>query len=91
MTPARHAARIILLTAFAAILLGRLAATTEVMYADGLRFVAAARAVDRGDWRTSVVRSVDHPVYPIAVAAAHRALGLADGPQGWQTAARSSP
>ncbi|WP_165071779.1 ArnT family glycosyltransferase [Paludisphaera rhizosphaerae] len=89
MTPARHATRIALLTAFAAVLLGRLAATTEVMYADGLRYVAAARAVDRGDWRTSVVRSVDHPVYPIAVAAAHRVLGLDDGPQGWQTAAQT--
>nr|WP_303652675.1 glycosyltransferase family 39 protein [Paludisphaera mucosa] len=59
------------------------------MYADGLRYVAAAQAVVRGDWTASVVRSVDHPAYPIAVAAAHRLLGLDDGPQGWQTAAQA--
>ncbi len=88
MTPARHALRIALLTAFAAALLGRLAATTQVMYADGLRFVASARAVDRGDWSTSVVRSVDHPAYPGAVAVAHRLIGIEDSPAGWQTAAQ---
>ncbi|WP_165249752.1 glycosyltransferase family 39 protein [Paludisphaera soli] len=88
MTPARHALRIALLTAFAAALLGRLAATTEVMYADGLRYVAGAQAVARGDWKASVVRAVDHPAYPVAIAAAHRALGLDDGPQGWQSAAQ---
>lgn len=88
MTPARHALRIALLTALAAALLGRLASTSQVMYADGLRFVASARAVDRGDWSTSVVRAVDHPVYPVAIAAAHRLLGIADDPQGWQTAAQ---
>ncbi|AMV39988.1 glycosyltransferase family 39 protein [Planctomyces sp. SH-PL62] len=88
MPPARHALRILLLTAFAAALLGRLAATTEVMYADGLRYVAGAQAVARGDWKTSVVRAVDHPAYPVAIAAAHGVLGLEDGPQGWQTAAQ---
>lgn len=88
MTPARHALRIALLTAFAAALLGRLAATTQVMYADGLRFIASARAVDRGDWSTSVVRSVDHPAYPVAVAAARRAFGIADSPAGWQASAQ---
>jgi 4-amino-4-deoxy-L-arabinose transferase-like glycosyltransferase len=80
--------RIALLTALAAALLGGLAATTQVMYADGLRFVASARAVDRGDWSTSVVRAVDHPVYPVAIAVARRAFGIADSPQGWQTAAQ---
>lgn len=88
MTPARHALRIALLTAFAAALLGRLAATTDVMYADGLRYVAGAQAVARGDWKASVVRAVDHPAYPIAVAAAHGAFGFDDGPQGWQSAAQ---
>jgi 4-amino-4-deoxy-L-arabinose transferase-like glycosyltransferase len=88
VTPSRHALRIVLLTAAAAALLGRLASTTQVMYADGLRFVASARAVDRGDWSASVVRAVDHPAYPVAVAAARRAFGIADTPEGWQTAAQ---
>ncbi|WP_337174522.1 glycosyltransferase family 39 protein [Paludisphaera sp.] len=88
MTPARHALRIALLTATAAALLGALAATTQVMYADGLRFVASARAVDRGDWTASVVRAVDHPVYPVAIAATRRAFGIADTPEGWQAAAQ---
>jgi len=89
VTPARHGLRIALLTALAALLLGRLAATTEVMYADGLRYVASARAVDRGDWSASIVRGVDHPVYPVAVAAARRAFGIADTPEGWQAAAQA--
>jgi len=88
LTTAKHAARIGALMVPVAILLGWLAARTEVMYADGLRYVAGARAVDRGDWKTSVVRAVDHPAYPMAIAGVHRLLGGGDSPQDWQTAAQ---
>src|SRR5690606_30998089 len=74
----------------AATLLGWLAARAEVMYADGLRYVAGARAVDRGDWKTSVVRAVDHPAYPMTIAGAHRLLGGGESPQDWQTAAQTA-
>ncbi|MDR3622581.1 MAG: glycosyltransferase family 39 protein [Paludisphaera borealis] len=88
MTTSQHATRIALLTAFASVLLGWLAAHTEVMYADGLRYVAGAQAVERGDWKATIARAVDHPVYPLAVAAAHCLLGGGDRPQDWQTAAQ---
>jgi 4-amino-4-deoxy-L-arabinose transferase-like glycosyltransferase len=88
LTTSRHAARIALLTAFAAALLGWLAAHTEVMYADGLRYVAGAQAVERGELKATIARAVDHPAYPMAVAAAHRLLGGGEAPQDWQTAAQ---
>lgn len=88
MTTAKHAARIGALLVLAGVLLGWLASRTEVMYADGLRYVAGARAVERGDWKTSVVRAVDHPAYPLAIAGAHRLIGGGESPQDWQTAAQ---
>ena len=88
MTTAKHAARIGALMVLAAGLLGWLASRTEVMYADGLRYVAGARAVEQGDWNASVVRAVDHPAYPVAIAGAHRLLGGGESPQDWQTAAQ---
>ena len=89
MTTSQHATRIALLTAFAAALLGWLAANTEVMYADGLRYIGGAQAAERGDWKASITRAVDHPVYPLAVAATHRLLGLGERPRDWQTAAQA--
>lgn len=88
LTTAKHAARIGALMVLAAALLGWLASRTEVMYADGLRYVAGAQAVERGDWSASIVRAVDHPAYPMAIAGAHRLLGGGESPQDWQTAAQ---
>jgi len=84
LTTAKHAARIGALMVLAAGLLGWLASRTEVMYADGLRYVHSAQS----GWKTSVVRAVDHPAYPMAIAGVHRALGAGDAPQDWQTAAQ---
>jgi len=85
----QHATRIALLAAFAAALLGWLAAHTEVMYADGLRYVAGAQAVAGGEWKATIARAVDHPAYPLAIAAAHRLLGGGERPQDWQAAAQA--
>lgn len=84
MTTAKHAARVGTLMVLAAMLLGWLAARTEVMYADGLRYVHSARS----GWSDLVVRAVDHPAYPMAIAAARRLLGGGESPQDWQTAAQ---
>jgi len=89
LTTSQHAARIALLAAFAAALLGWLAARTEVMYADGLRYIAGAQAAERGDWKATIMRAVDHPIYPLAVAGAHKALVGGERPQDWQTAAQA--
>ena len=72
--------------AAAALLLGWLAAHTDVLFADGLRYIAQARAYAHGRG-TALRNAVDHPVYPLAVAAAHRVLG-GDRPEDWQTAAQ---
>ena len=89
LSTSQHATRIALLAAFAAVLLGWLAARTEVMYADGLRYVAGAQAAERGDWKATITRAVDHPVYPLAIAASHRLLGGGERPSDWQTAAQA--
>ena len=71
----------------ASALLWWLTAHTDVFFADGLRYIAQARAIDQGSWTQGLVRSVDHPIYPMAIAAVHRVLG-GDRPRDWQTAAQ---
>jgi hypothetical protein len=70
-----------------AVLLTWLVSGTEVIFADGLRYVAQAQRIEHGSWHQAVARSVDHPAYPLAIAAVHRLLG-GDGPIGWQFAAQ---
>ena len=48
---------------------------TEVTFADGLRGIQQAEAIDRGAWTEGVIRSVDHPLHPLAIAAVHRLIG----------------
>ena len=71
-------------------LLGFLAARSEILFADGLRYVEQARRIDHGALADGLVRSVDHPAYPLAIAAIHRALGLGDGPRAWQASAQGA-
>jgi 4-amino-4-deoxy-L-arabinose transferase-like glycosyltransferase len=71
----------------ATVLLGWLIAHTEVLFTDGLRFIAQARTIDQGAWNKGIVKSVDHPVYPLAIVAAHRLIGGNDAYH-WQTAAQ---
>lgn len=87
MTTAQHVRRIGLLMVGVSALLTWLIAHTDVFFADGLRYIAQAKTIDHGSWTQGLVRSVDHPIYPMAIAAAHRLLG-GDGPQAWQTAAQ---
>lgn len=81
----RHVGRIAGLMAVASALLGWLAANTDVLFADGLRYLAQARSLERGSAADGVTKAVDHPVYPLAVAALHRALG-GSTPDSWQLA-----
>lgn len=87
MTTAQHLRRLGLLIAAAAALLWWLTAHTDVFFADGLRYIAQAKAIDHGPRTTGLVRSVDHPVYPMAIAAMHRLRG-GDDPRDWQAAAQ---
>ena len=87
MSLKQHLVRITLLMTAALALLTWLAAHTEVMFADGLRYIALAQAIDQGSWKQALAHAVDHPAYPLAVAAAHRLLGGAR-PEDWQIAAQ---
>jgi hypothetical protein len=73
----------------AAGLLSYLSARTEILFADGLRYVRQARALDAGHLDAGLVRAVDHPVYPTSIALAHRAVG-GDSPAAWQAAAQAA-
>ena len=53
----------------ASVLLGWLVARTEVFYADGIRYINQAKVIDQGAWERGLFRSVDHPVYPLAIVA----------------------
>jgi hypothetical protein len=79
--------RVALLMFAASTLLGWLVARTDVFFADGLRYINQAKAIDQGAWAQGLVRSVDHPVYPISIAATHRLIG-GSAPRDWQTAAQ---
>ena len=89
MTTAQHVRRLGLLMVAASALLAWLTAHTDVFFADGLRYIAQAKAIDHGSWTQGLVRSVDHPIYPMAIAAVHRLLGGND-PRDWQTAAQAA-
>ncbi len=71
----------------AALLLGWLVVHTEIFYTDGLRYIAQARTIDRGALSKGMFRSVDHPVYPLAIVAAHQIVG-GKNPDDWQRAAQ---
>src|SRR5262249_12981898 len=70
-------------------LLAWLSARTDVLFADALRYVSQAEKIDGGGWAEGLVRSIDHPVYPLAIVAAHRAIG-GEGPEAWQSAAQAA-
>jgi hypothetical protein len=73
----------------AAGLLGWLAAHTEILFADGLRYVNQAQTIEGGAWRDGLLKSVDHPMYPLAIAMVHRGIG-GEGPEAWQRAAQTA-
>ena len=89
MSLKRHLLSMGLLAGAAASLLTWLAMHTEVMFADGIRYVAAARAIDQGSWHEVLTRAEDHPAYPLTIAAAHRLLG-GTFPEDWQAAGQAA-
>jgi Dolichyl-phosphate-mannose-protein mannosyltransferase len=86
VTKLQHAARIGLLMAAAAALLGWELYHTEASFADGLRYIHRAERFERDSWKAGLVQGIDHPLHPLGMAAAHRLLG-GSGPASWQYAA----
>src|SRR5271157_3394327 len=59
---------------------------TEASFADGLRYIRQAEQIHRGDWQDGLVGSIDHPLHPLGIVAAHGLVG-GEGPVSWQRAA----
>jgi Dolichyl-phosphate-mannose-protein mannosyltransferase len=89
VTLKQHGTRVGLLMALAAALLGWLSAHTDIVFADGLRYIHQAQSIDQGAWVDGVLKAVDHPAYPLAIVATHRWIG-GDGPEAWQSAAQTA-
>jgi hypothetical protein len=87
VTTVGHARRLGLLLVGASLLLGYLVSHTDVFWADGLRYIAQAKAIEQGAWARGLVSSVDHPVYALSIAAVHRLSG-GDRPVDWQRSAQ---
>ncbi len=88
MTGRQHAARIVLLMAATAGLLGWMASHTAVMFNDGLRYISQAQQLDKGSLHDGLLRAVDHPAYPFGIMISHRVLLAPDTPDGWQRSAQ---
>ncbi len=88
MSNVLHGPRVALLMLAAGALLTTLAIRTDLLFADGLRYIAQAQSWRGGSWAESL-RSVDHPVYPLAITAAHAIHG-GDTPRDWQTSAQAA-
>ena len=89
MSLKQHLVRIALLMIAALALLSWLAAHTEVMFADGLRYIALAQKIDQGSWNEGLAHAVDHPAYPLAIVVTHRLQGGTQ-PEDWQAAAQAA-
>jgi 4-amino-4-deoxy-L-arabinose transferase-like glycosyltransferase len=89
MTRLQHSARVIGLMAVAGGLLIGIAGRTEVIFADGLRYIEQAQKISHGAMGEGLLRSTDHPGYPLGIAAMHAVLGGED-PLSWQKAAQAA-
>lgn len=89
MSLASHLRRLLGLFALAVVLLGWLAYHTDVVFADGLRYIRQAQKIDAGDLEGGLLRAIDHPLYPASVAGARHLVG-GDGPVTWQRAAQAA-
>lgn len=89
MTMKTHLARVLLLMACVSGLLGWMAGRSAILFADGLRYIDQAKRLDQSPSIDSLLRSIDHPAYPLAIAGMHRVIGGV-GPESWQLAAQAA-
>ena len=87
---AGHVARVVGLMVLSGVAFGWLAAHAEILFADGLRYIAQAKQFSSGSWLDVLRRGIDHPVYPFAVSVMHGLLGLSEAPEAWQRAAQAA-
>jgi 4-amino-4-deoxy-L-arabinose transferase-like glycosyltransferase len=89
MTRLQHCACVIGLMAASAGLLAGIAARTPVIFADGIRYIEQAQKISRGALGDGLIRSTDHPGFPMVIAAVHAILG-GESPADWQQAAQGA-
>ncbi len=89
MSNTQHGLRVALLMALAAALLAAIAARTDILFADGLRYIGHAQRIEAGAWREELLKAVDQPVYPLAIVATHGWRGHGT-PESWQAAGQAA-
>ena len=89
MSLIQHGVRVALLMATTLGLLWWLTLHSEVTFADGLRYIHQAEQIDKGAWSDGILKAVDHPLHPIAIAAVHDVIG-GEGPIAWQRSAQAA-
>ena len=89
MSLIQHGVRVALLMATTLGLLWWLTYHSEVTFADGLRYIHQAEQIDQGAWSDGILKAVDHPLHPIAIAAVHEVIG-GEGPIAWQRSAQAA-
>ncbi len=84
-----HLTRVLLLMVAAGGWLAWKADHAAIVFADSLRYIHQAQQIDGGDAVHALFHAIDHPAYPLAVAAAHRMLG-GTSPEAWQVAGQAA-
>ena len=74
MTVSSHLARLTFLLLAVAGWLGWRANHAEIIYADSLRYIDQAKQFAGGDTGHALFQAIDHPAYPLVIAAAHTML-----------------
>ncbi|WP_254053342.1 ArnT family glycosyltransferase [Singulisphaera sp. GP187] len=87
MSLIQHGVRVGLLMVGVAGLLLWLSYHSDATFADGLRYIHQAERIERGAWSEGLIKSVDHPLHSMAIAAVHRVIGGTD-PVSWQRSAQ---
>jgi 4-amino-4-deoxy-L-arabinose transferase-like glycosyltransferase len=89
MTHRQHGLCLIGLLAVAAGMLCTMEARTDLIFPDGLRYIDQAQKISQGALSDGLVRSIDHPGYPLVITAIHAVLGGED-PVAWERSAQAA-
>jgi hypothetical protein len=85
MSRLQHGFLVVLLMIAAGSLLIWKTSRTEIVFADGLRYIRQAKVIQSGELVGGLFNAIDHPAYPLAISWAHSLEG-GDGPLDWQRA-----
>ena len=84
-----HLTRVLILMVAAGGWLAWKADHAAIVFADSLRYIKQAQQIDGGDAAHALFHAIDHPAYPLAIAATHRMIG-GTGPAAWEVAGQTA-